>query len=86
MNGVRSEYVIVDLETGMELDGQPDDPLASAGRGEAWRPANDHGVWHLRGHRDPRGVTYRLVQVFGGPNLDPGWYENTIENLDTSEG
>ena len=86
MSAVRSEYVIVDLETGLELDGQPDDPLASAGRGEAWQPPNDRDVWRLRGRHDPRGVAYRLVQVFGGPNLDPAWYENTVENLDTSAG
>jgi hypothetical protein len=82
---MRGEYVILDLETGLQLDGQPDDTLASAGRGEAWQPANDRGVWHLRSARDPHGVPYRLVQVLGGPDLDPGWYENTVENLDTSE-
>jgi len=82
---VRGEYVILDLETGLQLDGQPDDPLASAGRGEAWQPAHDRDVWHLRSARDPHGVHYRLVQVLGGPDLDPGWYENTVENLDTSE-
>jgi hypothetical protein len=43
-------------------------------------------VWHLRDRRDPSWADYRLVQVFGGPNLDPNWYENTVENLDTSEG
>lgn len=85
MGAVRSEYVIVDLETGQQLDGEPDDPLASVGRGEAWQPP-DGGVWHLRGRHDPPGVRYRLVQVFGGPALDPSWYENTVENLDTSEG
>jgi hypothetical protein len=83
---MRGEYVVLDLETGLQLDGQPDDPLASAGRGEAWLAADDRGVWHLRSARDPHGVTYRLVQVFGGPDLDPRWYENTVENLETSEG
>jgi len=78
-------YVVMDLETGMALHGQPNDPLASAGRGEAWQPANDPGVWHLRDRRDPPGVSYRLVQVFGGADRDPAWYENTVENLDTSE-
>ena len=82
---VRSEYVIVDLETGLQLDGEPDDPLASAGRGGAWHHPGD-GVWRLRGRHDPRGVRYRVVQVFGGPDLDPAWYENTIENVETSEG
>lgn len=86
MKGVPSEYLIVDLETGLQLDGQPDDPLASAGRGEAWQRPGDGGVWRLRDRHDPRGIAYRLVQVFGGPDFDPSWYENTIENLDTSEG
>lgn len=80
------EYVVVDLETGLELRGQPDDPLESAGRGEAWQRAGERGVWHLRGARDPHGASYRWVQVFGGPDRDPAWYENTVENLDTSEG
>jgi hypothetical protein len=83
---VRSEYRIVDLATGQDLGGQPDDRLASAGRGEAWRRSIDPAVWQLRDQRDPPGVRYRVVQVFGGPDLDPGWYENTVENLDTSEG
>jgi hypothetical protein len=83
---VRSEYVVLDLETGLLLDGEPDDQLASAGRGEAWQRPNEPGLWHLRGDRDPRGTTYRHVQVFGGPDLDPSWYENTVENLETSEG
>jgi hypothetical protein len=82
---VGAEYVVIDLETGLQLEGQPDDPLASAGRGEAWQRPNDRDVWHLRSPRDPRGVEYRLVQVFGGPDHDPAWYENSVENLDTSE-
>jgi hypothetical protein len=86
MNGVRSEYLIVDLETGQQLAGEPDDPLASAGRGEAWQRPGDRGVWHLRSRHDPRGVTYRIVQIFGGPDFDPAWYDNTVENLETSEG
>jgi hypothetical protein len=81
-----SEYLIIDLETGLVLEGEPDDPLASVGRGEAWQPADHPGEWHLRADRDPPGVRYRSVQVFGGPDLDPNWYENTVENLDTSEG
>ena len=83
---MRGEYIVVDLETGQDLGGRPDDQLASAGRGEAWQPPSDPGVWRLRDRRDPQGVPYRLLQVFGGPDLDPGWYENTVENLDTSEG
>ncbi|HEX5241008.1 MAG TPA: hypothetical protein VFW20_08425 [Candidatus Limnocylindrales bacterium] len=83
---MRGEYVVVDLETGLTLEGQPDDPLASVSRGEAWQPPNDRGRWHLRSRGDPPWARYRLVQVFGGPNLDPNWYENTVENLDTSEG
>jgi hypothetical protein len=86
VRGVSSEYVVVDLETGLQLEGQPDDPLASVGRGEAWQPPNDPGTWRLRSPRDRPGVAYRLVQVFGGPSLDPAWYENTVENLETSEG
>jgi hypothetical protein len=84
--GSPSEWLVQDLETGLFLEGVPDVALASASRGEAWMPANDPGVWHLRSPRDPRGVAYRLVQVFGGPDLDPDWYENTVENLETSEG
>jgi hypothetical protein len=83
---MESEYLVVDLESGIDLGGRPDDPLASVGRGEAWQPPFDPGVWHLRDPRDPQGVPYRLVQVFGGPDLDPNWYENTVENLETSEG
>ena len=81
-----SEWVIQDLATGAFLDGVPDDPLASASRGWAWQRPGDPGVWRLRDRRDPPGARYRLVQVFGGPDLDPEWYENTVENLDTSEG
>jgi hypothetical protein len=83
---VGTEYVVVDLQTGLQLDGRPDSPLAAVGRGEAWRRPNDPEVWHLRTPRDPHGVEYRLVQVFGGPDLDPAWYQNAVENLDTSEG
>jgi hypothetical protein len=83
---VGSEYLVVDLQTGLQLEGQPDDPLASAGRGDAWQHPNDPGVWRLRSARDPPGIEYRQVQVFGGPSLDPAWYEDTVENLDTSEG
>lgn len=83
---MQGEYVVIDLATGQDLGGRPDDQLASAGHGEAWQRPNDPGTWHLRDRRDPAGVPYRLVQVFGGPTLDPDWYENTVENLDTSEG
>ena len=86
MSWTQAEWVVQDLETGQIVDGVPDIPLASAGRGWAWQPANDPGVWHLRDRSDPSGAVYRLVQVYGGPNLDPKWYENTIENLETSEG
>ena len=85
MAGMRTEWLVQDLETGLILDGVPDDPLASASRGWAWQKPGEPGVWHLRAPRDPQGVSYRLVQVFGGPDLDPGWYDNTVENLETVE-
>jgi hypothetical protein len=81
-----SEFAVVDLETGLLLEGEPSSDLIAAGQGEAWRSVNDRGRWHLRDRRDPRGIAYRLVQVVGGPNLDPNWYEDTVENLETSEG
>jgi hypothetical protein len=80
------EWVIQDLETGAFLEGVPDDPLASAARGWAWQRPGEPRVWRLRDRRDPPGVRYRLVQVFGGPGPEPDWYENSVENLDTSEG
>jgi hypothetical protein len=80
-----SEFTVLDLQTGQFLDGEPADALIAQGSGDAWRPANDPGVWHLRSDRDPRGVEYRLVRVVG-PGGDPNWYEDTVENLDTSEG
>jgi hypothetical protein len=80
-----SEFTVLDLETGQSLAGEPADALIAQGTGEAWQPANDPGVWHLRSNRDPQGVQYRLVRVLG-PRGDPNWYEDTVENLDTSEG
>ena len=86
MTRATTEWVIQDLETGTFLQGAPDAPLASVGRGWAWQPSGVDRTWRLRDRRDPPNVRYRLVQVFGGPDLDPDWYEDTIENLDTSEG
>jgi hypothetical protein len=80
-----SEFMVLDLETGQILEGEPAGDLIARGSGEAWQPASDPGVWHLRSNRDPGGVPYRLVQVVG-PGGDPNWYEDTVENLDTSEG
>jgi hypothetical protein len=80
-----TEYVLVDVETGDIVDGDATDDLASVSRGEAWRPSTDPGRWHLRSRNDPPGVEYRQIQVLGGPDGDPNWYENTVENLDTSE-
>lgn len=77
-------YVIVDAPTGEVLHGQPDSTLAAASTGEAWQPTIE-GNWQLRRADDPPMVQYRLVQVVGGPAFDPDWYENTVENLDTSE-
>jgi hypothetical protein len=81
-----SEFAVLDLETGLLLGGEPSSDLVAAGQGEAWQPANDRGRWHLRDRRDPRGVEYRNVRVVGGPDLDPNWYEDTVENLETAEG
>ncbi|HJW21516.1 MAG TPA: hypothetical protein VJ506_03715 [Candidatus Limnocylindrales bacterium] len=86
MTRAGAEWVIQDLETGVFLDGIPDDPLASTSRGWAWQRPDEPRLWRLRDRRDPPGVHYRLVQVFGGPAMDPDWYENSVENLDTSEG
>lgn len=80
-----SEFVVLDLETGQLLGGEPDKALAVRGSGDAWRAASDPAVWHLRSDRDPKGTLYRSVRVLG-PGGDPNWYENTVENLDTSEG
>jgi hypothetical protein len=60
-----SEFSVLDLETGQFLEGEPDGALVALGIGEAWQPANDPGVWHLRSDRDPRGARYRLVRVLG---------------------
>ena len=86
MTRATTEWVIQDLETGVVLGGVPDDQQASASRGWAWQRPGEPGVWRLRDRHDPPGARYRLVQVFGGPDMDPDWYENTVENLDTSEG
>jgi hypothetical protein len=83
---MRSEFAVLDRETGRLLEGKPSDELIAVGRGEAWRKPFTRADWRLRGRHDPPGTTYRLVQVVGGPDLDPYWYENTVENLDTSEG
>jgi hypothetical protein len=85
MTRTSAEWLVQDLETGAFLDGAPDDPLAAMSRGWAWQRPDEPGVWRLRDRRDPPGVRYRLVQVFGGPDRDPAWFENTVENLDTSE-
>ena len=82
MTRAEAEWLIQDLETGAPVGGVPDDPLAMASRGWAWQRPGEPGVWRLRQSGDPPGARYRLVQVFGGPALDPNWYEN----LDTSEG
>jgi hypothetical protein len=79
-----SAFSILDLETGGFLEGDPDEALAARGSGDAWQPASDPDVWHLRSDRDPRGTPYRSVRVFG-PGGDSNWYEDTVENLDTSE-
>jgi hypothetical protein len=79
-----NEYVVVDVETGDVLAGEPEAPLASVSTGWAWM--DSAGTWHLQRADDPSGLSYRLLQVLGGPQLDPHWYENTVENLDTSEG
>jgi hypothetical protein len=80
-----SEFSVLDIESGQFLEGEPGGALIEQGLGEAWQPADDLGVWHLRSDRDPRGVVYRLVRVIG-PDGDPNWFEDTVENLDTSEG
>ena len=81
-----SEFVVIDVETGRPLEGDPSSELIAVGRGEAWRRPFSRAEWRLRGRHDPAGVTYRLVEVVGGPDLDPDWYEDTVENLETSEG
>lgn len=80
-----NEFTVVDLESGEAFEGEPAGDLIGQGTGEGWRPANDPLVWHPRRAGDPHGIAYRLVQVVG-PGGDPNWYENTVENLDTSEG
>jgi hypothetical protein len=80
-----SEFVVLDLETGQFLEGEPDGALAARGSGDAWQAAGDPRIWHLRSDRDPRATRYRSVRILG-PGGNPNWYEDTVENLDTSEG
>ena len=78
-------FAVVDLETGELLEGVPGDDLIVQGSGDAWQFTDEPGLWHSRTDGDPPGISYRLVQVVVRGD-DPGWYENTVENLDTSEG
>ncbi len=86
-----SEFIVIDQASGDILDGEPTQELMARGSGEAWwspaAPAapGDPGTWHLRHPLDRAGSACRSVQVLC-PGGDPDWYENTVENLETSEG